>query len=194
MLRDLITSLGLKGTPAEIATALNTKTIAVLQPGRKTWADIAAAVGPEAADYLYNALDREGYTWMRDTLAGGGLDFSQPEILDLLEKLRDIRLLSEQEYSALRQLGIKMISPYEQMAGEGQVVTEEQVTEALALIEPDGEQQILSVVVQPDGRTMATLVIQPTYQGRPCKEARIRQLVGDAALSLRDIVQSLARE
>jgi hypothetical protein len=194
MLRDLITSLGLKGTPAEIAAALNTKTIAVPQPGRKTWADIVAAVGPEAADYLYNALDREGYTWMRDTLAGGGLDFSQPEILDLLEKLHDIRLLSEQEYSALRQLGIKMISPYEQMAGEGQLVTEEQVTEALALIAPDGEQQILSIIVQPDGHTMATLVIQPTYQGRPCRESRVRQLVGDAAIPLRNIVQSLARE
>jgi len=186
--------MGLTGTAAEIAAALNAKNVQVPISGRKTWSDIAAEIGPEKTQQFYATLEQLGLYWVRETLSGAGIDFSNPQTQQMIQRFQEDNVISAQEAIILKGLGIKTLSPYEQLAGEGQVVTEEQVAAAMAPVTPDGEQRMLSVMVQADNRVTATLVVQPTYQGKPCGQSKVRQYVGDEATSLRDIVHSLTME
>jgi len=194
MLRDLINSLGLTGTAAEIAAALNAKTVQVPISGRKTWSDIAAEIGPEKTQQFYVTLDQLGLKWVRETLSGAGIDFSNPQTQQMIRRFQEDNVISAEEAIVLKGLGVKTLSPYERLVGEGQVVTEEQVAAAMTPVMPDGEQRMLSVVVQADNHVTATLIVQPTYQGKPCGRSEVRQYVGDEAVSLREIVQSLTME
>lgn len=138
-LRNLISSLGLQGTPSEIADALNAKTITMTINDRVTWATIANTLGAAETTRFDTALRTLGLEWVRTTLSGVGFDFSNPQTQAMLDQFHADGHLSDDEAEVLKGLGIRQISPYEQYAGEGQVVTADQVAEALKPVEVVGK-------------------------------------------------------
>lgn len=137
-LRRLIVQRGLLGkTNAEIAAALNTKSERITFSENITSAGIITALGPdltrEALAGLEAAAQRDPL--LRSQMAkinSTGIDFSHPVTLQFIDQLQAAGVFQANVADALRSLGVQYKSPYELWAGDGQVVTEEQVADALA--------------------------------------------------------------
>lgn len=116
-------------TDAEIVTLLNTASVTVRDSQLWTSAGLALMFGPEAVGQIDEVLKATpGYDWVRLLLAGKGIDFSSDVTQASLESLRDI--LGDQ-VDALKAIGVRQISPYQEAGFEGDV-TLEQVAETHA--------------------------------------------------------------
>lgn len=135
-LKDLISSLGLSGTSAQIADALNAKTVEKRVEEPVTGATIIRVFGEEVArtlaakvyaatqsDPLLNAF----FVKVNST----GLCFGSDEAQSMIESLKNSGVFTQQEAAMLKGLGVKQVSQWEMVAGEGSVVTPEQVEQAL---------------------------------------------------------------
>jgi hypothetical protein len=78
-LAQLIESLGLSGTAAEVAKALNAETVQVTDDALYTWAGVAVIAGPASAEALRMALDANGLGWAVHQLGGSGIQLSHPQ-------------------------------------------------------------------------------------------------------------------
>ena len=193
-LRQLINSLNLTGDPSEIAAVLNAKSVRVAVSEKLTDRELRARLGSALVERLDGALRSLGWEWLRRLLATTGVDFSHEEILAAVEDLVAKAVLTVADAMALIGLGERWLSPYEQISGAGQSVTVEAVAEALIPPTVDGERRLFSLIVEPDGRTVGTLMAQPTAGGESCGPARTRQFTGSAAEPLRQFVLGLAIE
>lgn len=150
IIKQLIEQYKLTGTPQEIADALNAKTIPVSTNQRVTWPVIAATLGVGETTEFDNKLKALGLEWVRMTLSGEGFDFTHPKTQEMLDQFHADGHLDADELLVLKSLGYSMQSPYEQVAGIGNVVTPEQVENALQPVTVIGHDW--SVIVRGDGQ------------------------------------------
>jgi len=167
-LRELIARLGLNGTPEQIAEALNAKSVPIYRSENMTSAGLVIEIGPELAAQALAGLEAA----MNDTanplapllrsqyqkLNSTGLDFSHPLTQQLIDQLSQAGVFSADLAGRLKSVGIRYVSPYEQIAGEGQVVTVDQVQTALQPPTITGQRRVLSVVLNPDGSACSLVV------------------------------------
>ena len=110
-------------TDAEIVALLNAATVTVRDTQLWTSAGHALLFGPEAVGQIDEVLKATpGYDWVRLLLAGKGIDFSSDVTQASLESLRGV--LGSQ-VDALKAVGIRQISPYQDAGFEGDVTLEE---------------------------------------------------------------------
>ena len=169
-LRELIARLGLNGTPGQIAEALNAKSVPIYRSENITSAGLIIEIGTDLASQALASLEaamnntanplapllRSQYQKLNST----GLDFSHPLTQQLIDQLSQAGVFSADLAGRLKAVGVRHISPYEQVAGEGQVVTVEQVQAALQPPAITGQRRVLSVVLNPDGNVCSLVVSQ----------------------------------
>ncbi len=162
-LRELIAHLNLSGTAAEIAGELNTKSIEVKDSELHTYAWIANKYGAQFVAVADAALKAAGLEWIRMQLSGTGLDFSHPETIAMVDALVGAGVITPDQASKIKEIGIRYISPYEQYFGEGQIATEEMV--ATALSPPIVRAQERIATIRTDGiAASATVQIHELYE------------------------------
>ena len=136
-LREFIVLQGFNGTPEQIAEALNAKSIPITNSELYTSTGIILALGPDLARSIigkfeaamvHDPLLRAQY----DKLNSTGIDFSHPLTQQMIDDLKAAGIFTTEEAEALKRIGIRYISPYEQFAGEGSVVTAEDVAQAMS--------------------------------------------------------------
>lgn len=165
-LRDLIKSLGLSGTAAEITAALNAKTETKTNVGKVTWATMADLFDAATVARWDGTLKALGLEWVRSTLSGAGLDFSNPKSQAMLDQLVAGGAIPVEEGVQLKAVGIQQVSPYENWAGVGQVVSEADVVAALIPPVVDGRAISVAVSVTPQGDSVALSITTMVGQER----------------------------
>lgn len=121
-------------TDAQIVAMLNAPSVTVRDTQLWTSAGLALLFGPEAVGQIDEVLKATpGYDWVRLLLAGKGIDFSSDVTQASLESLRGV--LGSQ-VDALKAVGVRQISPYQEAGFEGDVTVEE-VTEARTVLEAE---------------------------------------------------------
>lgn len=159
-IKQLISQYALTGTPQEIADALNAKSVRVEDHTMRTYASLANLFGSEAVAQFDTILQQAGMEWARLTLAGAGIDFANPETERAIDSLVTANLLDTATANQLKALGVQYASPYEQVAGPGNVVTVEQVQEALEPVAVAGKSW--SLILRSDGdRVHMVWTVQP---------------------------------
>lgn len=162
-LRELITTLNLSGSATEIAAALNSKTVEVKDTTLHTYSWIASLYGADFVSTMDSILQAAGLEWVRMQLTGNGIDFSHPETIAMVDALVGAGVITPDQASAIKEIGIRYISPYEQYFGEGSSVTEEMV--AAALTPPVVERQERIATIRSDGRdSVVTVQIHEIYK------------------------------
>jgi len=159
-LRDLIHSHGLTGTASEITAALNATTQTWSCSDKITYATLADQFGKEAVTGFDATLKSLGLEWVRLTLSGAGLDFSNEKTQATIDELLAGGAIDKTTAQSLKTLGIKPISPYEAWAGLGQVATEEQVAAALVPPVVQGHAVQAACHVGPDRTSVAVSVVE----------------------------------
>lgn len=110
-------------TTQEIVDLLNAATVQVTDNSLWTSAGLALSFGPTIVGQIDEVLKATpGYDWVRLLLAGKGIDFSSDVTQASLESLRPI--LGEQ-VDALKAIGIRNISRYQNAGFEGTLTFEE---------------------------------------------------------------------
>ena len=71
-------------TAAQIANAINAKTIEVVDQQLYTWAGVALVVGPQGAEAFRLALEGNGMGWVVHQLGGSGIQLSNPLVQQAL--------------------------------------------------------------------------------------------------------------
>ena len=110
-------------TDEEIVDLLNATSVTVRDSELWTSAGLALLFGPEAVGQIDEVLKATpGYDWVRLLLAGKGIDFSSDVTQASLESLRGI--LGSQ-VDALKSVGVRQISPYQEAGFDGDVTLEQ---------------------------------------------------------------------
>lgn len=105
----------------EIWTLLTAKSIEVTDDRLYTWAGVAQVAGPDAAEKIRIALEKNGAGWAVHQLGGSGIPLSDPQAQAMLRLLDAAGVPGCAELAAI---GRRMISPLEQAGGEGDVALE----------------------------------------------------------------------
>ena len=178
-LREVIARWELAGTPEEIAAALNAKTEVVPVTEPVTVATILRHFGEETAralltKFLPLAASDPLMAAIYAQLNSTGIPFASPKTQEILDGLAARGVFTPQEVETLKGLGVQRKSKWETVAGDGAVVTPEQVAAALAASPPvpDDRQVILSCQ-RTATATRVTLLVQPTAQGQPVGSPQI---------------------
>lgn len=162
-LRELIAHLNLSGTAAEIAGELNAKSIEVKDGELHTYAWIANKYGAQFVAAADAALKAAGLEWIRMQLSGTGIDFSHPETIALVDSLVGAGVITPDQASKIKEIGIRYISPYEEHFGEGSSVTEEMVAAALAA-PVVARQERIATIRSDERESVATVQIHEIYK------------------------------
>jgi len=159
-LREFIVLQGFNGTPEQIAEALNAKSIPITNSELYTSTGIILALGPDLARSIidkfeaamvHDPLLRAQY----DKLNSTGIDFSHPFTQQMIDDLKAAGIFTTEEAEALKRIGVRYISPYEQFAGEGSVVTAEDVAQAMSPQPVTGKRLELKIIFDLNGSFFA---------------------------------------
>jgi hypothetical protein len=157
-LAQIIERERLTGSPQKIADALNAKTWIKPHTDLHGYAYIAQQFGVPLATKVDQVLAAAGLDWIRTLLASSGVDWSHDTTQQMIDQFLEAGALTIEEASALKSIGRRPISIYEQYFGDGATVTAEQVAHALTPPEPTGKMMMLSAVMQPDGCVVSGVV------------------------------------
>jgi hypothetical protein len=155
---QLIEAQRLTGTPEQIADQLNAKTQVRYHTDLHGYAYIAQQFGVPLATKVDQVLAAAGLDWIRTLLASSGVDWSHDTTQQMIDQFLAAGALTTDEAAALKSIGRKPVSIYEQYFGDGATVTAEQVAHALTPPEPTGKMMMLSAVMQPDGCVVSGVV------------------------------------
>jgi len=157
-LREFIVLHGLRGTPEQIAEALNSKCVPIYNSELYTSTGLIMELGPDLARQALAGLEaamaadpllRSQY----DKLNSTGLDFSHPLTQEFIDNLQRAGFISEEIANELKAIGIRYISLYEQFAGEGAVITPEEVEAALQPQPVTGKRIEMKIAYDPFGNS-----------------------------------------
>jgi hypothetical protein len=164
-LYDLIQNTGLVDAAA-ITTVLNTKTVVVRNENRWTLNELFAKFGETAVETLINKLKNSAKPMANTVLtalSGTGVRFDTDEMQTWITNIAATDSWSNPLRNGVLALGKYNISPYEAWAGEGQVVTQQSVQDAIDAHVPvvfDDQQMLLSVNLTPSKVAMSLRVVE----------------------------------
>ncbi len=177
LIKDLIRQYNLTGTPQQVADALNAKTLDVPYSELVTSTGIILELGPDMARQILGAFQVAAaqdplLQSQLDKLNSTGIDFSHPLTRQMIDELAAAGVFTAAQADALKGIGMKKKSPYELAAGDGAVVSVEDVAAALN-DNPEISKQVLVSVNRSETGTAVTVMINELHDGRPSGVSQI---------------------
>lgn len=147
---------------AEAAGLLNAKTVRVENAELVSTRGLLQVLGPDALRTALSLLEQAGQAdpllrSFAQTIATTGISFADPVTQAMLDALGQAGWPAEL-VAALKAVGVRHVSPAEQVLGEGYVVTEQEAGAALAELDapPQLDDTVLLSVNRKGGRTLLT--------------------------------------
>lgn len=168
-----------RNLPADqILAAVNARSVERRDDDLWHWTGLAEQVGLELVGQLDVILDNPGSKWVRESLAGHGLQISSSLTQAALEGMRPV--LGDVAVASLKAVGIWYVSPW-QNAGNAGDATLEQVQDAIITVENE-EDTIAAAIARNNLRdqvsTRATVTLNQIASGEIANWEEARAFLG----------------
>lgn len=177
LILQLISQYNLSGTPQEIADFLNTKSITVPNEELYTSTGLIMELGPDMAREILGRIEAaaEQDPLLRSQIAkinSTGIQLSHPITQAVLTQLVQLGVLEQTHHDAINTIAFKQKSPWEVAAGDGAVVSVEDVEAALNT-NPQVSYQVLASINCSLSDVAVSVVINTLYDGRPAGRPQV---------------------